>query len=58
VKKNIYEKHGVKEYWIIDPSDQTVIGFKNMEGNFGEFFTGKDKFLSEVLNIEISLSLG
>lgn len=57
VKKGIYEEHGVREYWIIDPADNTVIGFKNMEGNFHEFFTGKDKFSSEVLNIEISLTL-
>ncbi len=57
VKKGIYEKHGVREYWIIDPSDGTVIGFKYIDGNFHEFFTGKDVFSSEVLNIEISLTL-
>lgn len=57
VKKDIYEKHGVKELWIIDPEDQSVNGFENLDGAFCEFFTGKDVFFSKVLNLEISLEL-
>ncbi len=26
-KKQVYEKYGVKEYWIIEPNDKTVTGF-------------------------------
>jgi Uma2 family endonuclease len=26
-KKQVYEKHGVKEYWIIEPNDKAATGF-------------------------------
>lgn len=33
-KKNLYEKVGVKEYWIIDPATKSVTGFSLKESNY------------------------
>ena len=57
VKKKIYEKYGVKELWIIDPLDNSVAGFENSNGNFVKTVSGKDKFISKILNLKITLEL-
>jgi len=31
VKFDLYQKHGVKEYWIVHPSEKTVMAFKLQE---------------------------
>jgi Uma2 family endonuclease len=33
-KKTIYEKHGVKEYWVVDPIDKTVEIYQNQNAKF------------------------
>lgn len=33
-KKDIYAKHGVKEYWIVDPIERWVESYKNENGKF------------------------
>ena len=33
-KKNIYEKYGVKEYWIVDPIEKSVEVFESKEKKF------------------------
>ncbi|MBP9887868.1 MAG: Uma2 family endonuclease [Leptospiraceae bacterium] len=33
-KKSVYEKFGVKEYWIVDPKDKTVEIYENSRGKF------------------------
>ena len=33
-KKNIYEKYGVKEYWIVDPIEKSVEVFEGKEKKF------------------------
>lgn len=34
VKKDIYEKNGVQEYWIINPSDKTVMVYLLKKGKY------------------------
>ena len=51
------EKYGVKELWIIDPLDNSVAGFENSNGNFVKTVSGKDKFISKILNLKITLEL-
>lgn len=49
-KKAVYEKHGVKEYWIVDPEEKTVEVFENQNRKFilvGTF--GKDDKLTSKL---------
>lgn len=33
-KKSVYEKFGVKEYWLVDPKDKTVEIYENISGKF------------------------
>jgi Uma2 family endonuclease len=33
-KHSLYEKHGVKEYWIVDPSEKTIEQFVLKENSF------------------------
>lgn len=56
IKKDIYEKHGVREYWIINPETKEATGFENIGGSFMEFYGGFGKFTLKMLNIEISLT--
>ena len=45
-KKDDYEKYGVKEYWIVDPSDRSIKVYHNVDGKFnlsGEYQVNGDK---------------
>ncbi|MBQ9346433.1 MAG: Uma2 family endonuclease [Oscillibacter sp.] len=33
-KKDVYEKHGVREYWLVNPADQTLEQYVLEEGRF------------------------
>lgn len=48
-KKKIYEKTGVKEYWVIDPQTKVSIGFQLVEKKFQEFKKDKSKIVSLLL---------
>ncbi len=42
-KKNIYEKYGVKEYWIVDPMDKSVEVYEGKGKKFTLIDQKKDK---------------
>lgn len=53
IKKRIYQDSGVKEFWIVDPEDNEVRGFENIDGKFQEFYKGYGKFTLKQLTLEI-----
>jgi len=57
VKKEVYERAGVKEYWILDPNRKTFEIYKNTEEGLklSSQAREKGKVLSEILDLEIDL---
>jgi len=57
-KLKLYEKYGVKEYWIIDPIDMIVTVFIliNEKYNFVGFYDNQD-FLSPTIFTELTIDL-
>jgi Uma2 family endonuclease len=53
-KFQVYEKYGVQEYFIVDPKDDEVIGYRNEGGRFSEFFRERGRLRSALLDCEIS----
>jgi Uma2 family endonuclease len=44
-KKSLYAKHGVREYWIVNPEDLSVLAYRLEGGAFGrvrEYRGGED----------------
>ncbi len=57
-KKSIYEKHGVREYWVVDPIDKTVEILENQNGKFhliGEFSKTDTAKSSLLAGMEVGL---
>lgn len=48
-KKDVYERSGVKEYWIIDPQSKSAKGYQLTGGIFEEIESGDGKIRSELL---------
>jgi len=48
-KKKVYEKYGVKEYWIVNPEDNNVAGFTLEKGKFIPLPTSVGKIQSVLL---------
>jgi len=49
-KKQVYEKYGVKEYWIIEPNEKTVTGFTLINNIFVQTSPAVGIINSELLN--------
>ena len=51
IKKDLYEKFGVKEYWLFDIAEKTMEVFENVDGKFVliSYAVEKGKLLSKVL---------
>jgi Uma2 family endonuclease len=52
LKKMLYEKAGVKEYFIVDPADKQVVGFTLKEGEFIEDHNAVGFFDSRLLQLQ------
>ena len=50
-KLALYERHAVREYWVVDPTEQVVLAFRLEQGRYGKplVFGPKDKAVSPVL---------
>jgi Uma2 family endonuclease len=53
-KKELYERFGVREYWIIDPSTKEATGYSLQNGKYVVFFTACGKIQSRLLNQSFS----
>lgn len=52
-KKNAYELHGVKEYWVINPSSKKVTGYQLMGNNYTEITSQNGVIVSAMLGVAI-----
>lgn len=60
IKFNSYEKAGVKEYWIVDPYNQTLEVYILKEGTFNRngIFSKEDQIKTNIIEgLEIDLSI-
>ncbi|MCI0750741.1 MAG: Uma2 family endonuclease [Flammeovirgaceae bacterium] len=52
-KKELYEKFGVKEYWIVDPDTKQATGYSLLNKNYEGIGTFNSKIVSHLLNVTI-----
>ena len=48
-KKDIYERYGVKEYWIVDPADKSVTGYSHNGTGFQLLMKGEGMIASDLI---------
>ena len=60
VKRNLYEKHGVREYWLVHPTDKTLMIYslrQDKQYAKAEIYAGQDIVESTVIeNLKIDLT--
>ena len=49
VKKESYEKYGVREYWIVDPIERSIELFVSVNGKFESRFVGSEGDVNSTL---------
>lgn len=49
-KKPVYEKHGVKEFWLVDPETKEALVYSLIEGAFVEVASQPGTIVSTLLN--------
>jgi Uma2 family endonuclease len=56
-KKGIYERNGVREYWLVDPVAKTLTAFTLKEGRYGpaEPLAEEDRYRSPILGLELEV---
>jgi Uma2 family endonuclease len=52
-KKDVYERCGVKELWMIDPADKSATGYWLTGNEYQEFFKGYNAIELKLLNLKI-----
>ncbi len=50
-KKELYERFGVKEYWVIDPQTKQAQGFELRSNTYQSIFEGTGNIQSNLLNL-------
>jgi Uma2 family endonuclease len=53
-KLQLYQKYGVKEYFIVDPEDNLVIAYALIDGKYKEVYQEANKIVSKILGTDIS----
>lgn len=53
IKRDLYERHGVKEYWLVHPTDKTVMIYNSIvdDNQYGkaDVYAGEDIIVSQVI---------
>jgi len=49
-KKAVYARYGVKEYWVVEPADNSTTGFYLVQDEYHEFFKSKGLIESKLLD--------
>lgn len=54
-KRVVYQRSGVKEYWIVDPESKETQGYVLKDGRYGEPLILERKIKFDLLDLEIEL---
>ena len=53
-KKDLYEKFGVSEYWVVDPETRLTLGFSLHEGRYDKFSESIGRIQSKLLKTDFT----
>lgn len=53
-KKDLYERFGVKEYWIVDPDTNLALGYRLVNKSYEKIHEGIGTFQSPLLDLSFS----